>query len=120
MKKLFFVLTLSVLAIGLKAESFEKSAKIYIEISSLHNGSTPIIDTGCGKGTEQYKTETGETIIFHSPIGAVNWFVSKGWKLESESISAGDDRLVKMYVISKEVPIDGVKSNERKYIKEKK
>ena len=117
MKKILFVFILSALTIGAKAESTGNTVKTYIEISSLHNGSTPIIDTGYSKGSEQYKTETGETKVFHSPIGAVNWFISNGWKLESINMSVGDDRLVKIYVISKEIPIEEAKSREIKYVK---
>jgi hypothetical protein len=118
MKKLFVYLFLSAFAIGSKAQTVKTdSVKTYIEIWSMHKSSTPTIDTGEGKGSEKYKAENGEVIEFHSSIGAVNWFVSNGWKLESEHMSTCNDRTIKMYVVSKDVPKEQVKSKENKYIK---
>ena len=118
MKKLFLILTLSVLTTGLRAEPTErKTVKTYIEILAVQRGSTPTIDTGNGKYSEQYKTEEGEVIVFNTVMGAVNWFVSQGWKLESVNMSAGDDRLARMYVVSKEIPVEEAKSKEINYIK---
>jgi hypothetical protein len=117
MKYLLF-LTLSLLTINANAQSEAKeTVKTYIEIWSMHKSSTPTIDTGEGKGSEKYKAENGEVIEFHSSIGAVNWFVSNGWKLESEHMSTCNDRTIKMYVVSKDVPKEQVKSKENKYIK---
>ena len=116
MRKL--LLFLSLLAINAKAQSEAKeTVKTYIEIWSMHKSSTPTIDTGEGKGSETYKTEDGRVIEFHSSMGAVNWFVSNGWKLESEHMSTCNDRTIKMYVVSKDVPKEQVKSKENKYIK---
>jgi hypothetical protein len=117
MKYLLFLI-LSLLTINANAQSEEKeTVKTYIEIWSMHKSSTPTIDTGEGKGSEKYKAENGEVIEFHSSIGAVNWFVSNGWKLESEHMSTCNDRTIKMYVVSKDVPKEQVKSKENKYIK---
>ena len=66
-----------------------------------------------------YKTEDGRVIEFHSSMGAVNWFVSNGWKLESEHMATCNDRTVKMYVVSKEVPLEQVKAKANNYIKQK-
>ena len=52
-------------------------------------------------------------------MGAVNWFVSNGWKLESEHMATCNDRTVKMYVVSKEVPLEQVKAKANNYIKQK-
>ena len=118
MKKLFLVVILSLLVFNAKAQSkAEGTVKTYIEIWSMHKSSTPTIDTGEGKGSETYKTEDGRVIEFHSSIGAVNWFVSNGWKLESEHLALSNDRCVKMYVVSKEVPIEQVKAKANNYIK---
>ena len=70
-----------------------------------------------GKGSDTYKTEDGRMIEFHSSMGAVNWFVSNGWKLESEHLALSNDRCVKMYVVSKEVPLEQVKAKANNYIK---
>lgn len=118
MKKITLLLILSFLAINANAQSEAKeTVKTYIEIWSMHKSSTPTIDTGEGKGSEKYKTENGEVIEFHSSIGAVNWFVSNGWKLESEHMSTCNDRTIKMYVVSKEIPKEHVKSKENLYLK---
>ena len=117
MKKLFLVVILSLLVFNAKAQSkAEGTVKTYIEIWSMHKSSTPTIDTGEGKGSETYKTEDGRVIEFHSSIGAVNWFVSNGWQLESEHMSTCNDRTIKMYVVSKDVPKEQVKSKANKYI----
>lgn len=116
--KYLFILILSLWALNANAQSEAKeTVKTYIEIWSMHKSSTPTIDTGEGKGSEKYKTENGEVIEFHSSIGAVNWFVSNGWKLESEHMSTCNDRTIKMYVVSKDVLKEQVKSKENKYIK---
>ena len=120
MKKLFLVVILNLLAFNAKAQSEAKeTVKTYIEIWSMHKSSTPTIDTGEGKGSETYKTEDGRGIEFHSSMGAVNWFVSNGWKLESEHMATCNDRTVKMYVVSKEVPLEQVKAKANNYIKQK-
>lgn len=117
MKYLLF-LTLSLLAINANAQSETKeTVKTYIEIWSMHKSSTPTIDTGEGKGSETYKTEDGKEIVFHSSMGAVNWFVSNGWKLESEHMSTCNDRTIKMYVVSKEIPVEQAKAKQQKYVK---
>ena len=120
MKKVFLLLTLCVITLTVKAQS-ENSDKVktYIEIYSWHKSSTPTIDTGEGKGSETYKTEDGKTIEFYSAMGAVNWFVSNGWKLESQHMSTCNDRTVKMYVVSKEVPKEQAVSKQAIYIKKK-
>lgn len=117
-KRLFVYFLLSIFTVSAKAQT-ETSDKVktYIEIWSMHKSSTPTIDTGEGKGSEKYKTENGEVIEFHSSIGAVNWFVSNGWKLESEHMSTCNDRTIKMYVVSKEIPKERVKSKENLYLK---
>ena len=116
--KYLFILILSLLALNANAQSEAKeTVKTYIEIWSMHKSSTPTIDTGEGKGSETYKTEDGRVIEFHSSMGAVNWFVSNGWQLESEHMSTCNDRTIKMYVVSKDVPKEQVKSKENKYIK---
>lgn len=107
------------MALNAKAQSEEETVKTYIEIWSMHKSSTPTIDTGEGKGSETYKTEDGRAIEFHSSMGAVNWFVSNGWKLESEHMATSNDRTVKMYVVSKEVPLEQVKAKANNYIKQK-
>ena len=118
MKKITLLLILSFLAINANAQSEAKeTVKTYIEIWSMHKSSTPTIDTGEGKGSETYKTEDGRVIEFHSSMGAVNWFVSNGWKLESEHLALSNDRCVKMYVVSKEVPLEQVKAKANNYIK---
>ena len=118
MKKLSLLLILSFLAINAKAQSETKeTVKTYIEIWSMHKSSTPTIDTGEGKGSEKYKAENGEVIEFHSSIGAVNWFVSNGWKLESTHMSTCNDRTIKMYVVSKEIPVEQAKAKQQKYVK---
>ncbi len=109
--KYLFILILSLLALNAKAQSEEETVKTYIEIWSMHKSSTPTIDTGEGKGSETYKTEDGRAIEFHSSMGAVNWFVSNGWKLESEHMATCNDRTVKMYVVSKEVPLEHKANN---------
>ena len=116
--KYLFILILSLLALNAKAQS-EETVKTYIEIWSMHKSSTPTIDTGEGKGSETYKTEDGRAIEFHSSMGAVNWFVCNGWKLESEHMATCNDRTVKMYVVSKEVPLEQVKAKANNYIKQK-
>ena len=118
MKRLFVYFLLSAFIASAKAQT-ETSDKVktYIEIWSMHKSSTPTIDTGDGKGSEIYKTEDGRVIEFHSSMGAVNWFVSNGWKLESEHLALSNDRCVKMYVVSKEVPLEQVKEKAKKYIK---
>lgn len=108
--------TLVVLGIKAQAETTDK-VKTYIEIYSWHKSSTPTIDTGFGKGNESYRTEDGQVIEFHSAMGAVNWFVSNGWKLESQHMSTCNDRTVKMYVVSKEIPLDLAKSRQNGFIK---
>ncbi len=95
----------------------EELVKTYVEIWSMHKSSTPTIDTGEGKGSETYKTESGRIIEFHSSIGAVNWFVCNGWKLESEHMSTCNDRTIKMYVVSKEVRKEQVMAKGNLYIK---
>jgi hypothetical protein len=117
MKKLFVYLFLSAFAIGSKAQTVKTdSVKTYIEIWSMHKASTPTIDTGEGKGSESYKTENGKIIKFHSSIGAVNWFVSNGWKLESEHMSTCNDRTIKMYVVSKVVPVEQAAAKQGSYV----
>lgn len=117
MNRLVAFLLLSVFVLGAKAQT-ETSDKVktYIEIFSFHKASTPTIDTGEGKGSETYKTEDGKEIKFHSSIGAVNWFVSNGWKLESEHMATCNDRTVKMYVVSKEVPKEQVEAKQNRYV----
>jgi hypothetical protein len=66
---------------------------------------------------EPYKTEDGKEIVFHSSMGAVNWFVSNGWKLESTHMSTCNDRTIKMYVVSKEIPVEQAKAKQQKYVK---
>ena len=117
MKRLFVFMALCFVVFAAKAQSTSKeTVKTYIEIYSWHKASVPTIDTGEGKGSEKYITEDGKEIKFHSSIGAVNWFVSNGWKLESEHMSTCNDRTVKMYVISKEVPLEQVKSKQNNYV----
>jgi hypothetical protein len=118
MKKITLLLILSFLAINANAQSEAKeTVKTYIEIWSMHKSSTPTIDTGDGKGSETYKTEDGKEIVFHSSMGAVNWFVSNGWKLESTHMSTCNDRTIKMYVVSKEIPVEQAKAKQQKYVK---
>ncbi len=106
MRRFFVILAICFVALSAKAQNEStQTVKTYIEIWSMHKSSTPTIDTGEGKGSETYKTEDGKVIKFHSSIGAVNWFVSNGWKLESEHMATCNDRTVKMYVVSKEVPL---------------
>ena len=115
--KYLFILILSLLALNANAQSEAKeTVKTYIEIWSMHKSSTPTIDTGEGKGSEKYKAENGQVIKFHSAIGAVNWFVSNGWKLESQHMSTCNDRTVKMYVVSKEVPKEQVEAKQNHYV----
>lgn len=117
MKRLVSYLLLSVFVLGAKAQTeTPDKVKTYIEIYSMHKSSTPTIDTGEGKGSETYKTEDGKVLKFHSSIGAVNWFVSNGWKLESQHMSTCNDRTVKMYVVSKEVPKEQVENKQSSYI----
>jgi len=117
MKRLFSYLLLSVFVLCVKAQTNKQdSVKTYIEIWSMHKSSTPTIDTGVGKGSETYKTEEGQVVKFHSSIGAVNWFVSKGWMLESQHMSTCNDRTIKMYVVSKIVPKEQVISKQKSYI----
>lgn len=117
MKRLFAYLFLSLFILGAKAQTdTSDKIKTYIEIYSWHKSSTPTIDTGEGKGSETYKTEDGQVIKFHSAIGAVNWFVSNGWKLESQHMSTCNDRTVKMYVVSKEVPKEQVEAKQNRYV----
>lgn len=116
--KYLFILILSLLALNANAQSETKeTVKTYIEIWSMHKSSTPTIDTGEGKGSETYKTEDGKEIVFHSSMGAVNWFVSNGWKLESTHMSTCNDRTIKMYVVSKEIPVEQAKAKQQKYVK---
>ena len=118
MKRLFVYFLLCAFIANAKAQTETSDmVKTYIEIWSMHKSSTPTIDTGEGKGSENYKTEDGKVIQFHSSMGAVNWFVSNGWKLESEHMSTCNDRTIKMYVVSKEVPLEQVKAKENNYIK---
>lgn len=118
MKRIFSYLVLSVFVLCAKAQTNKPdSVKTYIEIWSMHKSSTPTIDTGEGKGSETYRTEDGRVIEFHSSMGAVNWFISNGWNLESEHLALSNDRCVKMYVVSKEVPLEQVKAKANKYIK---
>ena len=120
MKRFVVFLVLCVFVLSVKAQKNpSEKVKTYIEIYSMHKSSTPTIDTGEGKGSETYKTEDGQIIKFHSAIGAVNWFVSNGWKLESEHMATCNDRTVKMYVVSKEVPLEQVKAKANNYIKQK-
>ena len=117
MKKITLLLILSFLAINANAQSEAKeTVKTYIEIWSMHKSSTPTIDTGEGKGSETYKTEDGRVIEFHSSMGAVNWFVSNGWVLESQHMATCNDRTVKMYVVSKEVPKEQVVTKQSQYL----
>lgn len=117
MKRVFVFWVFSVFVLGAKAQNDTiDKVKTYIEIYSWHKSSTPTIDTGEGKGNESYKTGDGRVITFHSAIGAVNWFVSNGWKLESEHMSTCNDRTVKMYVVSKEVTKEQVIAKQSKYI----
>ena len=118
MKRLFVYFLLSAFITNAKAQTeTSDTVKTYIEIWSMHKSSTPTIDTGEGKGSETYKTEDGRVIEFHSSMGAVNWFVSNGWKLESEHMSTCNDRTIKMYVVSKEVSLEQAKAKENNYIK---
>ena len=118
MKRLFFIFLLCAFMTNAKAQTnTSEMVKTYVEIWSMHKSSTPTIDTGEGKGSDTYKTEDGRVIEFHSAIGAVNWFVSNGWKLESEHMSTCNDRTIKMYVVSKEVPLEQVKAKANNYIK---
>lgn len=117
MKRLIAYLAFSVFTLCAKAQTVNNdSVKTYIEIYSMHKASTPTIDTGEGKGSESYKTENGQVIKFHSAIGAVNWFVSNGWKLESQHMSTCNDRTVKMYVVSKVVPKEQIVTKQSSYI----
>lgn len=117
MSKIFVMLAICFVALTAKAQNDStKTVKTYIEIWSMHKLSTPTIDTGEGKGSETYKTEDGKVIKFHSSIGAVNWFVSNGWKLESEHMATCNDRSVKMYVVSKEVPVEQAIAKQGSYV----
>ena len=117
MKRLLSYLVLSLFVLCAKAQTNKAdSVKTYIEIWSMHKSSTPTIDTGVGKGSDSYKTDDGQVIKFHSSIGAVNWFVSKGWKLESQHMSTCNDRTIKMYVVSKLVPKEQVVSKQDSYL----
>lgn len=118
MKKFLFIATFCLLVMSTNAQTKNPDVtKTYIEIVSQHKSSTPTIDNGDGKGSNIYVTESGDRIEFFSSIGAVNWFVSNGWKLESEHISACNDRTIKMYVVSKEIPSEKAKSAQSKYFK---
>lgn len=117
MKRFVVFLVLCVFVLSVKAQKNpSEKVKTYIEIYSMHKSSTPTIDTGEGKGSETYKTEDGQIIKFHSAIGAVNWFVSNGWVLESQHMATCNDRTVKMYVVSKEVPKEQVVTKQSKYL----
>ena len=118
MRKIVLIIFMSIITLCLNAQIPKQDVvKRYIEIYSWHKASVPTIDTGEGKGSNTFKTEEGETIEFHSAIGAVNWFVCNGWKLESEHMSTCNDRTVKMYVVSKETTLEQAKSRQLKYIK---
>lgn len=118
MKRILIFMLLCIAVLDAKSQSEnEELVKTYVEIWSMHKSSTPTIDTGEGKGSETYKTESGRIIEFHSSIGAVNWFVSNGWKLESEHMSTCNDRTIKMYVVSKEVRKEQVMAKGNLYIK---
>ena len=120
MKRFLFCLLFGLFIIDGKAQTeITEKVKTYIEIWSMHKASTPTIDTGEGKGSDTYKTEDGREIVFHSSIGAVNWFISNGWKLESSHMSTCNDRTIKMYVVSKEVSIKHIKSKQDAFIKKK-
>jgi len=119
MKRFVVFLVLCVFVLSVKAQKNpSEKVKTYIEIYSMHKFSTPTltIDTGEGKGSETYKTEDGQIIKFHSAIGAVNWFVSNGWVLESQHMATCNDRNVKMYVVSKEVPKEQVVTKQSQYL----
>lgn len=118
MKKLLLCLLLCIWVAKINAQTEANGrVKTYIEIWSMHKSSTPTIETGDGKGSETYKTEDGKEIVFHSSMGAVNWFVSNGWKLESTHMSTCNDRTIKMYVVSKEIPVEQAKAKQQKYVK---
>lgn len=118
MKRILFSVLLCSLSVCIFAQSDKvKTVKKYVEIYAMFKTSTPIIDTGEGKGKETYMTEDGNEVVFHSAIGAVNWFVANGWELVSEHMSTCNDRSVKMYVVSKEIPFQEAKIKENKYIK---
>lgn len=117
MSKIFVMLAICFVALTAKAQNDStKTVETYIEIWSMHKSSTPTIDTGEGKGSETYKTEDGKVVKFHSSIGAVNWFVCNGWKLESEHMATCNDRSVKMYVVSKEVPVEQTIAKQGSYV----
>ena len=118
MNKLIITVLLCIFATNTYAQSDKtKTSKRYVEVYAWFKASTPTIDTGEGKGKETYTTEEGKVISFHSAIGAVNWFVSNGWELVSEHMSTCNDRSVKMYVLSKDVPLQDAQKNQDKYIK---
>ena len=118
MRKIVVIIFMSIITICANAQNVEQEVvKTYIEIYSMHKASVPTIDTGEGKGTNTYRTEEGDVIEFHSSIGAVNWFVGNGWKLESVHMSTCNDRTVKMYVVSKETTLEQAKSRQLTSIK---
>ncbi len=117
MKPILIAMFMGMIPLCINAQSLEtKNVKTYIEIYSMHKASTPTIDTGDGKGKTTYTTEDGRTIEFYSSIGAVNWFVSNGWTLESQHMATCNDRTVKMYVVSKEIPQTEAQRKQEKYI----
>lgn len=117
MRRLVICIYYFIIVLGIKAQTDTTGVvKTYIEIYAMHRTSTPTIDTGEGKATNSYTTKDGDVIEFYSSIGAVNWFVSNGWKLESQHMATCNDRTIKMYIVSKEIPKKQAKAKQNNYI----
>lgn len=84
------------------------SVTVYMEVSRVSGGAIRV-DDGNGKD-QDYIAEDGRILHFNSAVGAVNYFMGQGWKLNRFTQSAGDDnRILRIYVIEKKLPYNEAK-----------
>ena len=100
MRSLFTLLFLW-LVINIQAQGILAFSKpIYMEVSRVSAGSIKI-DDGSGKDNK-YEDEEGNIYTFKSAVGAVNFFMGRGWKMNTFTQSSGEDnRILRIYLIEK-------------------
>lgn len=107
MKKTFLTSLFLFPLIGM-SQSTPDSVIVYMEVSRVSAGFVKI-DDGNGKD-QDYIAEDGRILHFNSAVGAVNYFMGQGWKLNRFTQSSGEDnRMLRIYVIEKKLPYDEAK-----------
>lgn len=107
MKKFIITLLFIVPLLGM-AQNVPDSVTVYMEVSRVSAGFVKI-DDGNGKD-QDYVAEDGRIIHFNSAVGAVNYFMGQGWKLNRFTQSSGEDnRMLRIYVIEKKLPYEEAK-----------